>query len=121
MKYVEKKNVQFVGLNKLDPIDQKKIKEIIYKDFVTIERQLKQITGLRVHFKEYEKGGRRKYSVQMTINAETGPITVNRMYSPVQWDPVAITHKLLDKARQRIIHKYKTDSSYRKPYEKGGL
>jgi hypothetical protein len=43
------------------------------------------------------------------------------MASPVQWDPVAITHILLHKAREEIIHKYKTDSSYRKEYEKGGL
>ena len=121
MQYVERKNVQFVGLDILDPADQKQIKDILYKDFVTVERELKQISGLRIHFKEYEKGGRRKYSVQMTIDAETGPITVNKMYSPVKWDPVAIVHKLLDKARQQIVHKYKTDSSYRKPYEKGVL
>ena len=121
MKYVEKKNVQFVGLNKLDPADQKQIKDIIYKDFITLERELKQINGLKIHFKEYEKGGRRKYSVQMTIDAETGPITINKMSSPVQWDPVAIVHKLMDKAREKIIHQYKTDSNYRKPYEKGGL
>ncbi|MBW2996487.1 hypothetical protein KY332_04265 [Candidatus Woesearchaeota archaeon] len=121
MMYVERKNVQFVGLDILDPADQKQIKDIIYKDFVTIERELKQINGLKLHFKDYEKGGRRKYSVQMTIDAETGPITVNKVSSPVEWDPVAIVHKLMDKARERIIHQYKTDSSYRKDYEKGGL
>ncbi len=121
MKYVERENVTFVGLKILDPADQQQIKDIIYKDFVTLERELKQIHGLKLHFKEYEKGGRRKYSVHMTIEAETGPIIVNKISSPVQWDPVAIVHKLLDKARQEIIHKYKTDSSYRKEYEKGGL
>ena len=121
MRYVEKKNVQFVGFNILDPADQKQIKDILYKDFVTLERELKQITGLKIHFKEYQKGGRKKYSVQMTINAETGPITVNKMSSPVEWDPVAIVHKLMDKARQRLVHQYKTDSNYRKDYEKGVL
>ncbi|MBR9692215.1 hypothetical protein GOV06_05525 [Candidatus Woesearchaeota archaeon] len=121
MKYVERENVTFVGLKILDPADQQQIKDIIYKDFITLERELKQIHGLKLHFKEYEKGGRRKYSVQMTIEAETGPITVNKLSSPVQWDPVAIVHKLLDKARQEIIHKYKTDSNFRKSYEKGGL
>jgi len=121
MQYVERGNVQFVGLEILDPADQEKIKEIIYKDFVILERELKNITGLKIHFKEYEKGGRKKYSVQMAVNAETGPITVNKMYSPVQWDAVAIVHKLLEKARQEVIHKYKTNSSYRKSYEKGAL
>jgi len=120
-KYVEKKNVQFVGLNKLDPEDQRKIKEIIYKDFVKLERELKEIKGLKIHFKQYEKGGRKKYSVQMFVDTKTEPITVNKMYNPVEWDAVAIVHKLIDKARQQIINKFKTDSSYRKEYEKGGL
>jgi len=121
MQYVERQNVQFVGLNDLDPADQKRIKEIIYAEFVILERELKNIKGLKIHFKEYSKGGRNKYSVQMTIEAQTGPITVNKMSSPVQWDPVAITHKLIEKARQEIIHKYKTDTSYRKSYAKGVL
>ncbi|MBD3354820.1 hypothetical protein GF361_02450 [Candidatus Woesearchaeota archaeon] len=121
MKYVERKNVQFVGLDILDPADQKKIKDIIHKDYILLERELKKINGLRIHFKQYEKGGRKKYSVQMFVDAETEPITVNKMYNPVEWDPVAIVHKLIDKARQQIIHKFKTDSSYRKEYEKGGL
>jgi len=121
MKYVEKNNVQFIGFDVLHEDDQKRIKEIIYKDYITLERELKQITGLRIHFKEYEKGGKKKYSVQLLIDAKTKPITVNKIYTPAQWDPVAIVHKLLDKARQEIIHKYKTNSNFRKPYEKGGL
>ena len=121
MRYVVKKNVQFIGLDILDPTVQKVIKDIIYKDYVTLERELKQITGLRIHFKEMEKGGRKKYSVQLLIDAQTKPITVNKIYSPAQWDPVAIVHKLLDKARKEIIHKFKTDSNYRKDYEKGTI
>ncbi len=121
MRYVERENVTFVGLRILDPADQQKIKEIIYKNFITLERELKHIHGLKLHFKEHKKGGRRKYSVHMTIEAETGPLTVNKASSPVQWDPVAIVHTLMKQARQEIIHKYKTDSNFRKPYEKGAL
>jgi len=121
MKYVERANVQFVGLNILDPADQRQIKQIIHDHYIEIERELKQITSLRIHFKEYEKGGRKKYSVQLLINAKTHPITVNKMYSPVQWDPVAIVHKLIKKARQEIIHIYKTDTTRPKAYSKGVL
>jgi len=121
MKYVVRKNVQFVGLNILDPFDQKRIKEILYEHYIELERELKQINGLRLHFKEYEKGGRKKYSVQLLIDAQTRPITVNKVYSPVKWDPVAIVHKLIDKARKEIIHRYQTDTSYRKSYSKGAL
>jgi len=121
MRYVEKKNVTFVGFNKLDPADQKQIKDIIYKDFVTLERELKQIHGLKLHFKEKKVGGRKKYSAHLIIEAETGPITVSKTSSNVQWDAVATVHDLMDKARQRIIHIYKTDSNFRKDYEKGAL
>ena len=116
-----RKNVQFVGLTKLDPADQKRIKDIIFEYFIKLERELKNIRGLKLHFKEYEKGGRRKCSVHLTINAETGPLTVDKLYSRAQWDPITATHSILKNARLRIIHQYKTDSSYRKPYEKGAL
>ena len=116
-----RKNVQFVGLTKLDPVDQKRIKEIIFDNFIKLERELKNIRGLKLHFKEHKIGGRRKCSVHLTINAATGPLTVDKIYSGAQWDPIAATHDILKNARQRIIHQYKTNSSYRKPYEKGAL
>ena len=116
MKYVVRKNVQFVGLDILDKADQKRVKDILYKDYITLERELKKINGLRVHFKTYEKGGRKKYSVQLFIDAQTKPIAVNKIYSPAQWDPVAIVHKLLDKARSQITKKYRTDESYPKRF-----
>lgn len=121
MKYVEKSNVQFVGLKDIHPKDQERIKALVYKRYIELERELKKISGLRIHFKNYEKGGRKKYSVKLFIYSQTKPITVDTMYSPAEWDPVACVHKVFDKARQQIIHMFKTDSSYRKPYEKGAL
>jgi len=121
MQYVERANVQFIGLNILDPADQEQIKQIIHDHYIEIERELKQITSLKLHFKQYEKGGRKKYSVQLFIDAKTRPITVNKVYSPVQWDPIAIVHKLIDKARQEIIHRYQTNTTRPKAYSKGAL
>ena len=107
-KYSIKRNtVQFVGLNILDKADQKRIKYLFYQHAVEIEREIKTINKIRVHFKEYEKGGRKKYSIQMLIDSPTKPIAVNQMYSPVQWDPIGIVHKLIDKAKRQIDHKLK--------------
>jgi hypothetical protein len=114
--YTKRDIVQFVGLNLLDPFDQKRIKNILYQHAIEIERELKTIHAMRIHFKEYEKGGRKKYSVQLLIDSPMRPITVNAMYSPVQWDPVAIVHKLIDKAKRQATHKFKTDASYKKAY-----
>ncbi len=114
--YTKRNVVQFVGLNILHPDDQKRIKDLFYQHAVEIEREVKTINKIRVHFKEYEKGGRKKYSVQLLIDSPMRPITVNAMYSPVQWDPVAIVHKLIDKARKQVVHRFKTDTSYKKAY-----
>ncbi len=113
--------IQFVGLSALDPMDRIKVKNIIAKEFKTLSRELKNIHGLKVHYKCYEKEGKKKYSVQLSVDAETGPITINKMSSNLRWDAADITHKMMEKARARIIHQYKTNSSYRKPYEKGVL
>ena len=114
--YTKRNVVQFVGLNILDPFDQERIKNLFYQHAIEIEREIKTINNIRVHFKEYEKGGRKKYSVQLLIDSPMKPITVNIMSSPVQWDPVAIVHKLIDKARKQVQHKFKTDMPYKKAY-----
>ncbi len=117
-KYNIKRNiVQFVGLNILDPGDQKRVKDLFYQHAIEIEREIKTINSIRVHFKEYEKGGRKKYSVQLLIDSPTRPITVNHMYSPVQWDPITIIHKLIDKVKRQIAHRFKTDTGYKKAYQ----
>ena len=121
MPETEKNIIQFVGLNNLDERDQEQIKEIFLKEFQKVEREIRNINNVRVHFKIYEKGGNKKYSVKMLINAPTKPVTVNHMTEPASWDPVACVHKLIEKAVSEIKHKYKTDSSYDKPYEKGRL
>lgn len=112
MKYVIRKNVQFIGLDELHPDDQQRVKDIIFKDYITLERELKGINGLRLHFKSYEKGGKVKFSAELFIDAETKPITVNKVYSSARWDPIAVVHILLEKARKEIIHRFHTDTSW---------
>ena len=119
--YVVRNNVQFVGFNCVHPDDQKRIKDIIFKDYITLERELKKINKLKLHFKCYEKGGKKKYSVQLFIDSQYQPITVNKMSSSAQWDPVTVVHKVLDKARQEINHKLRNDTSWKKEYTKGSL
>ncbi len=108
-KYNIKRNiVQFVGLKILDKADQERIQDLFYQHSIEIEREIKTINNIRVHFKEYKKGGRTKYSIQLLIDSPTKPITVNHISSEVQWDPVAIVHKLIEKSKRQIDHKFKT-------------
>jgi len=105
---IKREIIQFVGLNILDKEDQKRIQDLFYQHSIEIERAIKTINKIRVHFKEYEKGGRKKYSVQMLIDSPTKPITVNHVSSQVQWDPIAIVHKLIEKSKRQVDHKFKT-------------
>lgn len=114
---IESKNVFFVGLKKLDYADQKLIKDILYDEYIKIERELKLPGKLKFHFKSYEKGGREKYSVHLFLDFPGGkPIVCTKVYDPVKWDAVAAVHLLLKKARTQIVHRFKTDTSYQKSY-----
>ena len=118
---VERQNVFFVGLNELDPFDQKQVKDIIYKEFEILARELKTIDSLKVHFKKHEKGPSVKWSVEMVIDAHTHPIVVSHLQEAARWDPVACVHQLIENARREIMHKFKLGTSYDKPYAKGRL
>jgi hypothetical protein len=123
-KSVIKNNVSFVGLDELTPGQQEKVKQIIYEHFVELEREIKHIRGLKVTFKAHNKkegNPRKKYSVTLFLDTLTKPITVNHIYREAQWDPVTCTHLAIDKAREEIMHKFKTNTDYRKPYQKGVL
>jgi hypothetical protein len=109
MEYIERNNVFFAGLDNVHPDDQQQIKDIIHRDYIELERELKRINSLKLTFKTYEHGGKKKYSAELMIDAHMKPITVNHMSSPVQWDPVAIVHKLMEKARKEIAHKFKIE------------
>jgi hypothetical protein len=113
---VKRDNVFFTGLKLLDPADAKRIKDLIYERYITLERELKAPGKLKLNFKKYEHGGREKYSVHLMIDYPGKPITAEKVYNPVRYDVVGIVHKLLDKARREIIKKFKTNTSYKKPY-----
>jgi len=114
---IESKNVFFIGLNKLDPADQEQIKNILYDEYIKIERKLKLPGKLRFHFKSYEHGGREKCSVHLLLEFPGGkPIVCTKVYDPVRWDPIAEVHVLLKKARAQIQHRFKTDTSFQKSY-----
>lgn len=118
---VERQNVFFVGLNELDPMDQAKVKDIIYKEFEQLARELKTIESLKIHFKRYKKGVNDKWAVEMTINAHTHPIVVSHIREAARWDVVACIHQLMENARKEIMHKFKLGTSYDKPYAKGRI
>ena len=106
--FITRDLIQFIGLDQLSEADQKRIKEVLYQHFNEIEREIKQITAVKLHFKAYEKEGRKKYSVKLLIDSPTRPIVVDNMYSTLEWKPVAMVHKIIEKAKREIEHRLKT-------------
>ena len=113
---VKRNNVFFTGLKELDEQDADKVKSLIYEKYPAIERVIKAPAKLMVHFKKYEHGGREKYSVHMLLDYPGKPITAEKVYNPVQWDVIGITHKLLEKLKKEAEKKFRTDTSYEKSY-----
>lgn len=113
---VERNNVFFVGLKQLDKTDAESIKDLIYEKWPSIEREIKANAKLKITFKTYKHGGRDKFSVHMLLDYPGKPIIAEKVYEPVRWDVVAITHKLLEKIKKEVIKKFRTDTSYVKDY-----
>ena len=113
---IEKNNVFFTGLSELDKADAEAIKQIVHDKWITIEREIKADASLKIHFKKYKQGGREKFSVHMMLDYPGKPITAEKVYEPVRYDVVGITHKLIEKIKKEIIKKFKTDTSYKKEY-----
>lgn len=109
MEYVERNNVFFAGLDKVHPDDQARIKEIIHNEYIELERELKRINSIKMTFRTFEHGGKKKYAIELMIDAHTKPITINHVSSPVQYDPVAMVHEIMQKARREIAHKFKIE------------
>lgn len=105
--YKKRNNVQFIGLKDLHPDDQEKIKDIIYTKSLFIEREIKKINSLRLHFKTYKQGGNKRYSVHLMINSPGKVITADRVSESSRWDPIAAVYEVIDDAREQIRHKFK--------------
>lgn len=104
-------NVFFVGLKDLDSFDQKRVKDIVYSEFEKITREFKDINSLRVHFKKYEEGGAKsKFSVHLLIDGPSKPIAIDTQTS--DWDAIKVLHKVFDKAKTHLAHKFKGNTTH---------
>lgn len=111
------KNIQFIGLNELEdvhPYLKEYIKKISSFYGEKINYMIKNINSIRVHLKEHTKGGKaHKYSVHIQVIAPTVMITSTKA---VDWDISRVLHKAFKDVERRIIHKFKSDTSYKKRY-----
>jgi len=97
--------IQFIDLKKLEPDQQDVVKKISTEYYGKIERELRNITALVIHIKEYKKG--HKFSIHMRAEAPTG---IFESKKAADWDLARTMHKAfkdLEREIQHAIHKDK--------------
>ncbi len=108
--------VEFSGLDclsTLDPIVIAKFERICVNYAEKIERMLDNFTKIKIHIKATHKSGQqRKY--EMDIKA----ISATKVFAggAVEWDVEKAAHMCFKDIEKQIVHHFKNDVSYKKPY-----
>lgn len=105
--------IQFSGIENIDGEDAKRIDEIAKKELEFVDRELKGVNNIKIHFKRHEIGGRVKWSVHLFIDWPNKKIIE---VESVGWDLIKAVHEVIAKAKNHINHLLKGGTSYKKPY-----
>ena len=108
-------NIKFVGLNdtKLNPYQKYTVKKIASNEAFKLQRKINNELNLVIHLKDYDKGGKQKFSIHLRIE------TPGQMISSEQhdWDLETALRKTFNNAKNSVKKKFRGDSSWDKPYE----
>ena len=110
LNFPENQNIFFIGLHDLNlhPHEEGDIKNMASKESEKIRRLLKHDFTMRVHFKEYEKGGKQqKYSLHLHLDSTGKSLNV----SEFDWNLETALHKLFDNANNLLKKDLKRDTS----------
>ncbi len=121
-KFEEQEMIQFVGLKDLSPFDQGIVQNLTAKYFGQLKRYTKNLTSLVIHVKAYEKKtakgmektrGKKKYAVHIKVSVPTKTFASTKA---VDWDLNRVIHQAFKNVEGEIVHRFKDDVSYKKPY-----
>ena len=108
-------NIKFVGLNdtKLNPYQKYTVKKIASNEAFKLQRKINNEMNLVIHLKDYDKGGKQKFSIHLRME------TPGQMISSEQhdWDLETALRKTFNNAKNSVKKKFRGDSSWDKPYE----
>ncbi len=118
----EQEVIQFVGLKDLSPFEQNTVQNLTSEAFGKLKRRTKNLTSLVIQIKAYDKTtskgtdkkqGKKKYSVNIKVLTPTKSFASTKA---VDWDLNRVIHSAFKKVEGEIIHRFKDDVSYKKPY-----
>ena len=95
--------IQIVGLEQLEKSEKDDIKRLVNEHFTKIQRHLKNIEGIVLNIKEYNKEGKRKkFSLHLRAIA---PIHIFEA-DAVDWDLRRTVHKVFEKLENELEHHF---------------
>jgi hypothetical protein len=110
--------IQFIGLNKLEKVDQDMVQKLATEYYGKIQRELKNLTSLVIHIKDYGKGGhRQKYSVHIRAVAPTRIFESAKGKQAADWDLASSLHGAFKNLERQIQHAFHGERGWKKEYE----
>jgi|SRR3989344_1102447 len=93
-------NLQTIGFEILTEKTKNEFQKIWEEYSKKIERKLKNVEDIKIHLKEYSKGGKAKFSVHLLASYSGKSMEAEA----VDWDLNRAFHKVFNKIEQEIEH-----------------
>ena len=95
-------NLQTIGFEILTEKTKNEFQKLWEEYSKKIERKLKNTESIRIHLKEYNAGGKTKFSVHVLINYSGKSMDAEA----VDWDLNRTFHKVFNKIENEIEHTF---------------
>ena len=97
-----KRNIDIQGIEELDEKEKIRTIQLIEEYYPKIERQLKNVISLNIHIKIYDKGGKKKYSIQAKLKSSINAFESNAS----DWDFAKTIHKVMNKLQNEVEKRF---------------
>ena len=100
--------IQYVGLQDLEKVDQEMVKKLCLEYHEKVQRMLKNDANLKVHIKALaNEGHRHRYEVSISANAATMKFDASKHSQQAQWDLASAIHEGFKNLMKEIEHHFK--------------
>jgi len=107
--------IQFVGVHDLETYEQIEVNKLATEYYEKLKRQLKNILGLKVHIKTYDKEGtRKKYSIHLQTRSPTETFESSKA---ADFELAKALHKAFQDLQHIIQHKKHSDDQRTRTHE----
>lgn len=97
------KNIQFIGLNKLEDLEKDTFQTLTSKYYNKIKRIPREITSLTIHIKQHRKSHHvSRYSLHIKLVVPSKVFEVEK----TEWGLTKLLHKSFNALENELLHYY---------------